>query len=91
MTKLKLTRAHSRKYAKLLEAIEVAKKDGVDGIVVAAPWILGDDYEELTTNMNLIAEAHLALYVGEMDVEDDDGRKRGTGSKLWQDFMRKAD
>ncbi len=55
--------ADPQKYAQLVECISNAKAAGTKVLVVAAPWVLGDNYEELTRNLQLIANAGLMLSI----------------------------
>jgi hypothetical protein len=78
VTKLNLTKAHREKYAEFITSIEHAKKNDIKHIVVAAPWVLGDNYDELTTNMNLLSEAKLFIVIGDSDILNSDGKSMGT-------------
>ncbi len=63
--------SYEAKYAQLIVAVKFAKKESANGVVVAAPWVLGDNYSELSASLNLIAGAKLVLYIGGTDEELD--------------------
>jgi len=66
-----VSRAHKQKYKTLIQALEDAKKKNAGLLLVAAPWVLGDNYEELVANMNLVAKADLKLCIGTLDTAPD--------------------
>lgn len=59
-----ISEAHRAKFANFTRMIEdtKAKKD-IDVVLVADPEVLGDTYEELVTNLNLLREAELGLMI----------------------------
>jgi hypothetical protein len=54
---------YEQKFAHLIEICKTAKAEGVRGIVVTWPWILGDSYEEVMESLSRIAAAELSLHV----------------------------
>ncbi|XHR29872.1 MAG: hypothetical protein ACFUZC_04825 [Chthoniobacteraceae bacterium] len=56
---------YETKFADFLKLIEDSKASGVEAIVVAAPWVLGDNYEEIVESLSRIAKAGLALRIAE--------------------------
>jgi len=54
---------HAKKYKGFLKLIDKSKVDKADLVLVAEPWVLGDNYEELITNLKLLAEAELSLRI----------------------------
>ncbi len=53
----------SDKFAELKRLCSEAKDNGVDEVMIAAPWVLGDTYDEVMENLGLLAEAKLALRI----------------------------
>ncbi len=64
-----ISKAHRMKYKKFVQALAEAKKGNAGLLIIAAPWVLGDDYEELIANMNLVAKAEMRLCIGSLDVD----------------------
>jgi hypothetical protein len=54
--------AHQQKFANFLEMIKRTKAEGIQAVVVDAPWVLGDTEQELAVNLELLEEAGLELY-----------------------------
>lgn len=65
-----ISKAHKLKYKQVIQGLSEAKKKNVGLLIIAAPWVLGDDYEELVTNLNLMAKANLKLCIGTLDTEE---------------------
>ena len=59
---LKVSDAHKTKYAQFIKMLS-ASKGKVQAVAVASPDILGDNYEEITTNLGLLAESGLAILI----------------------------
>jgi hypothetical protein len=57
--------AYADKFAGLIEACNKAKQIGADTLIVAAPWVLGDTYDELTESLSRMADAGLSLAVAQ--------------------------
>jgi dihydrodipicolinate synthase/N-acetylneuraminate lyase len=56
-------RLNTKKFADFIKMCEQAKADGVEVVVVAAPWVIGDTYEEIIESLSRLADAQLALSV----------------------------
>jgi len=56
-----MTERHKRKYAGFLRLCQESKANEVKVVVVSHPKVLGDNYEELVTNLGLLAEHGLTL------------------------------
>ena len=55
---------HRSKFASLYKLIQDAKSGGgVDVVLIHHPEVLGDNYDELIVNLNLLADAKLALHI----------------------------
>lgn len=55
--------AYVEKFKEFIEMCEDVKRDGIDSVVVAAPWVIGDDYLEMSESLNRLAGAGLALHI----------------------------
>lgn len=53
----------TNKFEGLDQLIREAKSSGVDSLIVATPQSLGDNYEEMISNLDKIAAAELALII----------------------------
>jgi hypothetical protein len=53
------------KFAGFIRACAKAKSEGVAYVLVAAPWVLGDTYDEVMESLSRLANAGLALHVAE--------------------------
>ena len=51
------------KFAELKRLCSEAKEKGVTEMAVAAPWVLGDTYEEVMENLGMVARARLVLLI----------------------------
>lgn len=58
-----MTEAHKIKYASFIRMIDQAKQGDFQVVVIASPVVIGDDYDEIITNLGLLATARLALSV----------------------------
>ncbi|HEY5268606.1 MAG TPA: hypothetical protein VII94_05815 [Candidatus Saccharimonadales bacterium] len=56
------------KFAGFDRLIEEAGKDGTKNVIIAFPWVLGDNYEEVMDNMSKLAKAGLALHIAKPNV-----------------------
>lgn len=54
--------AHRAKFANFIEML-AETKGKADAVVVDHPEVLGDNYEELVTNLGLLADSKLALLI----------------------------
>jgi hypothetical protein len=55
------------KFAGLIRATRDARRDKIGTIVVAAPWVLGDDYGEVLESLGRLAIANLKLAIVKPD------------------------
>jgi hypothetical protein len=60
---------YDQKFASLVQLCENARTDGVRNIVVAWPWVIGDNYEELVESLSRIADAGLVLHIVKSDAK----------------------
>lgn len=51
------------KFKHFNQMIAEAKQKKIDVVLVYSPHVLGDNYEELVTNLNKIADANLSLRI----------------------------
>lgn len=58
-----MTEAHKAKYASFIRMIDQAKQGDFQAVVIASPVVIGDDYNEIITNLGLLATAGLALSI----------------------------
>ncbi len=58
-------RGYERKFADFIRMCETAKEKGLDAVVVAAPWVLGDTLEEMTESLTRLAKAGLCLAIAQ--------------------------
>lgn len=54
---------YEEKFSGLLNLIEDSKKEKIDIVVIAQPWVLGDNYEEIIESLSRIAIAKLHLAI----------------------------
>lgn len=54
---------YDAKFGEFIAMCERAKQDGVDHVVIAHPWAIGDTYEEIIESLSRLADAQLALHV----------------------------
>ena len=54
---------YETKFADFIKLCENAKTDGTQIVVVAAPWVIGDTYDEAMESLSRLANAGLALRV----------------------------
>lgn len=52
---------YETKFAGLTALCKNAEKDGLEVVVVAAPWVLGDTHAEIVESLSRIADADLRL------------------------------
>ena len=52
------------KFADFIRLCSEAKAKGIQQVVIAYPWALGDTYEELIESLSRLADAGLLLQVG---------------------------
>lgn len=59
---MQMSDSHKQKYNGLLQLLETSKKQKIDIITTTVP-ALGDNFEELVTNLELIGESGLMLAI----------------------------
>ena len=55
---------YEKKFADFIKLIAESKANGVKEVLVAYPWVLGDNYAELIESLARLADAGLSLHVG---------------------------
>jgi hypothetical protein len=53
---------YGKKFENFIKLCAKAKADGVSEVLVAAPWVIGDTYEEVIESLGRLADAGLALH-----------------------------
>ncbi|MDD5708272.1 MAG: hypothetical protein PHR35_20330 [Kiritimatiellae bacterium] len=56
-------KGYESKFADFIAMCAKAKTDGVSDVVVDAPCVIGDNYEEVMESLSRLASANLALKV----------------------------
>ena len=51
------------KFSDFIRLCAEAKDGGFDEVVVAYPWVLGDNYEEIIESLSRLADANLRLTI----------------------------
>ena len=54
---------YEAKFKQFIEMCESTKNSDTDLVVISAPEVLGDNYEELTESLRRLAEAELSLKI----------------------------
>ena len=54
---------YAEKFKNFIGMCEEAKDKGIEVVVVAYPWVLGDTYEEVLQSLSLLAEQNLSLAI----------------------------
>jgi len=54
---------YEEKFAGFIRAIEKAKNEGVETILIATPHAIGDNYEEIIESLNRLGSARLTLTI----------------------------
>lgn len=61
---MNLTKKHKEKFAKFIEMCnQMGDGKEADIVIIHHPAVLGDNYEEIITNLDLLAEAELKLVI----------------------------
>ena len=55
---------YERKFADFIRLCAETKAKGVTNVIVAFPWVLGDNYEEVIESLSRLADAGLTLHIG---------------------------
>ena len=54
---------YESKFADFIKMCAETKAGGVKHVLVAYPWVLGDNYQEIIESLSRLADAGLALHV----------------------------
>lgn len=54
---------YEQKFANFIKLCDDAKKDGIQRVVIAHPWVIGDNYDEVMESLSRIADAGLVLHI----------------------------
>lgn len=60
---------YEEKFPKFIQMCEDAKEVGIDRVLVAQPWVLGDNYEEVMESLSRLAKANLLLGIAKPSKE----------------------
>ena len=61
--KHKTPEGYERKFANFIKLCARAKETGAKHVVIAEPWVIGDDYDEVMESLSRLSEAGLALHI----------------------------
>ncbi len=70
---------YEEKFADFIRMCEERKAGGFDVVSVAAPWVLGDNYEELIESLGRLAEADLRLSIASRGMNERSAEKSSAG------------
>lgn len=59
----KIPAGYENKFADFIRLCAEAKAKGADSVVIAFPWVLGDDYDEVIESLSRLADAGLNLNI----------------------------
>lgn len=51
------------KFAEFIRLCEETRKNRIDHVLIAQPWVLGDTYDEVIESLSRLAESGLALHI----------------------------
>lgn len=54
---------YEKKFGDFIRMCAQAKSDGLTEVLIAYPWVLGDNYEELVESLSRLAAAGLGLRI----------------------------
>jgi len=54
---------YEQKFADFIKLCEESKAKGIEQVIVAYPWTIGDTYDEVIESLSRLAESGLALQV----------------------------
>lgn len=54
---------YTAKFADFIRMCDEAKANKVETVVVASPYVLGDNYEEIVESLHRVADAELKLLI----------------------------
>ena len=55
---------YEKKFAGFIRLCTEAKANGVSQVMIAYPWVIGDNYEEVMESLSRLADAGLSLNIG---------------------------
>jgi dihydrodipicolinate synthase/N-acetylneuraminate lyase len=54
---------YEQKFENFINMCATAKTKGATEVIVAAPWVIGDTYDEVIESLSRLADAGLALHI----------------------------
>jgi hypothetical protein len=54
---------YDRKFAEFIRLCEESKANGIGNVIIAKPWVLGDNYDEMVESLSRLADAGLTLNI----------------------------
>ena len=54
---------YEQKFADFIKLCEEAKANGIQQVVIAQPWAIGDTYDEVVESLSRLADAGLTLHI----------------------------
>ena len=54
---------YEKKFAGFIQLCAEAKAKGISQVVIAYPWVIGDNYEEVMESLSRLADAGLFLHI----------------------------
>jgi hypothetical protein len=54
---------YEKKFDGFIRLCAEAKANGTNDVIVAFPWVLGDNYEEIIESLSRLADAGLTLHI----------------------------
>jgi hypothetical protein len=54
---------YEQKFAEFIKLCEQAKSDEDGHVIIAAPWVIGDNYEEMVESLSRLSDAKLTLHI----------------------------
>ena len=59
----KTPEGYEKKFANFIRICTKSKSKGAHTVIVAVPWVLGDDYDEVMESLSRLADAGLHLQI----------------------------
>lgn len=56
---------YEKKFAGFIKGIAESKAGGIESMIIAHPWVIGDNYEEVMESLSRLAAAGLSLRIVE--------------------------
>ena len=54
---------YEQKFAGFIQLCTEAKAKGVSQVIIAYPWVIGDNYEEVMESLSRLADTGLSLHI----------------------------